>query len=440
MIDRQAARRVLEGNDRGGFTVPAAGLYPYQWLWDSAFAALGWAHVSEERAWQELQSLLAAQWESGMIPHIVFHGRESTYFPGPSVWGVTTNPPSTGITQPPVLATVVRALYERSRDRALARRVVQAMLPRLAAYHRWLYQARDPEGTGLVAILHPWESGMDNSPAWDEPLAQVPAERASWVMGERKDLLHVGREQRPTDDEYRRYIALVVAFREAGYDPGRLYAESPFCVADVGFNALLHRANHDLAALASDPGFEDDESCAVMQELERQSELQSRAFDGLWNEEAGLYASLDRRSGRALVVPTSAGLLPLFAGLPDRRRAERMAATLMHWGEAVRYLVPSTAPSSAYFEPRRYWRGPVWVHVNWMVWAGLRRYGFAELAERVRRDTFTLVERSGFREYYDPLTGSGLGGQGFSWSAALSLAWEADGSPPGAAGGSCGSA
>ena len=30
-------------NDRGGYTVPTEGLYPYQWNWDSAFVALGFA-------------------------------------------------------------------------------------------------------------------------------------------------------------------------------------------------------------------------------------------------------------------------------------------------------------------------------------------------------------------------------------------------------------
>lgn len=410
MIDREAAARVLEANDRGHFTVPTDTLYPHQWMWDSAFISLGWAVLREERAWIEIDSLLSAQWPDGMMPHIVFHPPGSAYFPGPSVWQSATDPPTTGITQPPVLATVVRQLYERGRDRGLAERMARAALPRLLAYHRWLYRARDPEGSGLVAILHPWESGMDNSPAWDTALARVPPERAAVVMGDRgqeravrSDLALVHPAQRPSNEEYRRYISLVIGFREASYNPDRLYWESPFCVVDVGFNALLHRANLDLAQLLKAVGQEPHE---VAVWIDRGRE----AFDRLWDERAGIYLSLDRRSGRLIEVPTSAGFLPLFAALPDPDRAGRLAATLETWGRAVRFLVPSVEPTHPAFDSLRYWRGPVWVQVNWMLWQGLRRYGFVDLAARLQADTFALVEGHGFREYYDPWTGSGLGG------------------------------
>ncbi|WP_324670436.1 amylo-alpha-1,6-glucosidase [Geochorda subterranea] len=427
-MDREAARRVLEANDRGSFTVPADGLYPYQWLWDSAFAALGWACVDEVRAWQELRSLVAAQWPSGMLPHIVFHRPEPGYFPGPKVWGVARSPASTGITQPPVVATVARRLWERARDRRLADREASELLPHLVAYHRWLRRVRDPDDTGLVAILHPWESGMDNSPAWDEALSRVPDERAADVMGPagqegrvRRDVLHVEPDQRPSDLEYRRYVALVLTLRDHGYDSVRATAASPFRVADVGFNALLYRADLDLLGLAQALGRQEGDLEAMWEQVE----ASRRAIEGLWSEQAGLYLSRDLRTGRTIPLATSAGLLPLFAGIPSPQRAARMVATLEGWGERVRYLVPSADPAGPIFEPRRYWRGPVWIHVNWMVAAGLQSYGYDQLAERVRRDSLALIERSGFREYYDPLTGEGLGARAFTWSAALALDWTA---------------
>src|SRR3712207_6991915 len=45
--------------------------------------------------------------------------------------------------------------------------------PRLAAWHEYLYRERDPEEEGLVYIRHPWESGMDNSPMWDEIMLRL---------------------------------------------------------------------------------------------------------------------------------------------------------------------------------------------------------------------------------------------------------------------------
>jgi glycogen debranching enzyme len=84
--------------------------------------------------------------------------------------------------------------------------------------------------------------------------------------------------------------------------------------------------------------------------------------------------------------------------------------------------VPTTDPGEPSFDPIRYWRGPVWVLVNWLVAQGLVASGDAARAETIRVATRALVEQ-GFSEYYDPRNAQGIGGQGFSWSAALTLAW-----------------
>ena len=168
------AKSTLIKNDLGGYTVPTHGLYPFQWNWDSAIVALGWLTFDETRAWEEVTSLLSAQWENGMVPHIVFHKASQTYFPGPDVWGSQNDIASTSISQPPVLATVVRKLFEEGKDKSLAMRMAQQVVPALVRYHLWWYRCRDPQNTGLVVSYHPWESGMDNSPSWDNALAAVP--------------------------------------------------------------------------------------------------------------------------------------------------------------------------------------------------------------------------------------------------------------------------
>src|SRR5689334_11905777 len=87
-----SARNVLRRNDRGGYTVPTDRLYPYQWNWDSAFAAMGFATFDEPRAWIEIHHLLKGQWDDGLVPHIVFHHPSPDYFPGPEAWGVQRTP------------------------------------------------------------------------------------------------------------------------------------------------------------------------------------------------------------------------------------------------------------------------------------------------------------------------------------------------------------
>ena len=88
------ARAILRGNDRGGYCVPTARLYPFQWNWHFTFVAMGWGTFDEARAWQEITSLLKGQWEDGLIPQIVFHAPSDDYFPGPDVWGITRTPPT----------------------------------------------------------------------------------------------------------------------------------------------------------------------------------------------------------------------------------------------------------------------------------------------------------------------------------------------------------
>lgn len=95
-----AAIDILKENDRGTYTVPTKGLYPFQWNWDSCLTALGQRHFDESRAWTEIETLFANQWPDGMVPHIVFHKPDDGYFPGPDVWATRRardQPPPCGL-------------------------------------------------------------------------------------------------------------------------------------------------------------------------------------------------------------------------------------------------------------------------------------------------------------------------------------------------------
>lgn len=412
----EAARAILRANDRNGYTVPTDRLYPFQWNWDSAFVALGWATFDEDRAWREIERLLEGQWADGMVPHIVFHAPSDDYFPGPAVWGTRHRPATSGITQPPILATAVRRLREHARNAADADDRAAALYPRLLALHGWWARARDPQGSGLVAILHPWESGMDNSPAWDAALARVPASSTTPIR--RRDTHHIDAAMRPQDDDYRRYIGLVDLFRSLRWEPEALWAQAPFKVADIGINAVLHRAESDLLALAGRFGGAADQA-----DITRRLERRRQAAGALWNAAAGVFESVDLIARESIPVATSAGFLPLFAGLADEAQARRMADELERWAGAVAYLVPSLSPFDPRFDAKRYWRGPVWAVVNRLIAEGLAEYGRNDLAARIHGHTRALLQHGGFAEYFDPMTGGGLGGDRFSWTAATALSW-----------------
>ena len=71
--------------------------------------------------------------------------------------------------------------------------------------------------------------------------------------------------------------------------------------------------------------------------------------------------------------------------------------------------IPGTDLTDPYFSHLTYWRDPVWVNTNWMIWLGLLKYGYRETAEQIRQGILELVANHGFRKYYDPFTGEGLG-------------------------------
>src|SRR5690606_10181757 len=108
-----AAAAVLDSSWTGRHTVPATGLYPHQWSWDSAFVAIGARHREPARARSELVTLLDAQWSDGRVPQIVYDvDRDDDYAPGADFWEAASTRPgaapsgvaTSGLVQPPVHA------------------------------------------------------------------------------------------------------------------------------------------------------------------------------------------------------------------------------------------------------------------------------------------------------------------------------------------------
>ena len=71
------------------------------------------------------------------------------------------------------------------------------------------------------------------------------------------------------------------------------------------------------------------------------------------------------------------------------------------------------------FDSKNYWRGPVWINVNWMLSQGMRSYGYREKSDAMKKDMIQLPVRFGFHEYFDSITGQGYGSDGFGWTSAL---------------------
>jgi hypothetical protein len=327
-----------------------------------------------------------------------------------------------------VHAIAVLRIWEAARredEKALAEATdfLREIYPRLFAWHRYLATFRDPERSGLITIYHPWASGTDNSPRWDDALAAIEVgEMASYP---RFDLQHLDDpSERPASAEYDRYLWLVKLIKRAGCDERAIYRSHPFLVKDVLFSAVLVAANEALLEIAEVVEAPDEERDL----LEGWAGRGRRGLKECWDEKLGLCLDYDLRADKPLRARTVAGFAPLIAG---RQSPERLAALLgeldssafaghpeMRWP-----LPPSTSPKESGFHPRSYWRGPVWPVANWLLWWSLIRAGEPERAARIRLASLDQIAEGGFAEYFEPFTGEPLGSNSQSWTAAVVLDW-----------------
>ncbi|MFQ5732770.1 MAG: trehalase family glycosidase [Planctomycetaceae bacterium] len=421
----EQARRVLRGNQFDGRTRASRRLYPHQWNWDTGFIARGYLHFDAEQAYREIRSLFAAQWSDGFLPHIVFSPNARNHFPGPDYWraersrrvpdGVLTS----GISQPPVHATMIAAALELDPDRERAARFLAVVYPKLKSLHDFFFAHRDPRREGLVTVVHPWESGIDNAPLWDEALARITS-TSPWsqqMQTQYDELAHRG--ERPPRTYIAKYSYIVENLFRHDYDWAAILSDHPFQVQDILFNAMLCRAERDLATIAAAIGAD------PAPHRERAGQVARAMNAKLWNDAEQTYDSFDVVSGRHLRRETVFSYIPLYAGCCDADKAARVVARLRTrcfcMADRNCVAVPSYDMCQADYDGEFYWRGPVWFNINWMLAKGLRRHGQQEQADWIETSLLRLAIRRGFYEYYSPETGEGLGASDFSWTAALFL-------------------
>jgi len=430
VLDRlsDGAREVLDGSWIGASTLPSRTLYPHQWSWDSAFMAIGRSWYDEAKAQQELRSLFRAQWADGRVPHIVFNPAvaEDAYFPGPAFWESSKRSAqaprdveTSGITQPSIHARAALEMHRHARDIEASKAFLAWIYPRLAASHAYLDGPRTVVGSSLPVIMHPWESGLDNSPAWDRDLAEMVIPPGSIPPYQRHDLDHSNPADRPTQAAYDAFVFLAARYRQSGYDDARLLEDVPFLVAGPLFNAIHLWSTHALVEIAEIVGAD------AAPHREAATRIHQALLDELWDPETSRFGALDVVRGERSVEDTIVSFAPLLdPDLPSAQLASIMAdlrSASFHPDRPDGYVVPSFDLKAEGFDERRYWRGPVWINTNWLLWNGLVQHGQADEADAILLSSLGLVAESGFHEYFDPFGGEGFGTDGFGWTAALTL-------------------
>ncbi len=319
------------------------------WQWDAYFHALAYRHVDQKLAENQLRVLLDHQREDGMIPDAVHDEGVVTQV------GTPSNAQETEVTKPPLVAWAAWKLYTTSGNRDFLDEVYEP----IERWNRWWFEHNDSDGDGVIQYNHPYSSGADDNPLWDEG---VPV-------------------------------------------------ESP------DLNTYLVLQAEALARIAEVLGLTQD---AARWSASAQ-DLTSRMIEHFWDERAGVFwATIEHRRIPTL---TPFNLYPLVTGRLTPEMAERVVAHLINPDEFwTNYPIPTVARSDPKYEPDRYWRGPTWVNINYLFIEGLVRSGYPDLARELRDKTLDLMLRhKDIYEYYNPETSEPprTAATLFGWSSAI---------------------
>jgi hypothetical protein len=317
---------------------------------------------------------LEAARQDGFIGHTIFWGE-----PVDRVRSLFYNVRSrrdfmTGTIQPPLLAWAWRLVVGNP-----------ALEPEIVRHHDWMESERAIDGDGLIWVIQPDESGLDASPKFDSAFGW----RADGMPG---------------------FPLLVRRNRRLDFDIRKVASAGGPIVCGTTTNVL-----HGLSRIA----------------LGRPS-MTPRIVERLYDERRGLFRQVVRKKGEETTAPgqavTWSALSPL--ALPDLPEDIGRRLVEEHLVNPKRFWLPVPPPSvsaeDTHFSRRdrllflrRYWRGPTWINAAWLLWLGLVRLGYTDLADEMSQRLGRAVRLAGLREYYDPYTGHGMGARDFSWSALI---------------------
>jgi alpha,alpha-trehalase len=391
----QKAADLLEGNriymDGHSYTGPSLDTsdfgrkdYANQFSWDSCFHAIIWRWIDPQQAQEELLSLASRQVkdgpDAGMIPHCNYWRNDGGW-----LW---SQPERSSITHPPLFAVAANLVFAHSHDREFLAEIYE----KVKSYHNWFDRRRDPDNDGLVCIIHPWEAGGDAPPRWDS------------FLGLDTYTPEAGRAAR---------IQMVAELVRHNYDPVLLAEYGGFHVESLEINGIRAADMEAMAKIAETLGKpEDSASWLARAERVREGFRSRMIVDSLPYDLAGL-------DEKPILQANAGQFVTLFGGLPTSEQAEQLVLQLQKANFWTSFPVTNTPTDSPSYAPEHYWRGNVWPCLNWLIYQGLRRYGYHDLADELASRSFALLKQSGFWEYYHPETGQGLGGHSFSWAAVM---------------------
>ncbi len=400
------ARRVLASNRRTGvsgwegrrydFVCPSPAVYPFQWLWDSAFHSIALLHVDPALSRQEIRCLLQGVRPDGFFPHMLLW-EQGAHQKALAEYSIRlAHPYYTAVTQPPVLARAIERIHQATGDAGFVREVFAPTL----RFFDWLAAVRDPDADGLVAIIQPDESGLDASPKFDRLMRVVWDPPGQTMPSLRRNMQRLFDAYAPVKDA------------------SRLPHLDVFVWEEVMFNTIYADGLMSLSRLAPFAGRPEEAPTLRARALKVINALQEKC----WDEKAGVFWDLAGAAEERVRTLTFSCLFPLAlpeldSGIAKRLIEEHLLNEKEFW---LPFPIPSVAATEPSFDPSwqsgAVWRGPSWVNVNWYLYWGLKAHGRGELASELARRSFAMVGRGGIREFFNPYTAEGYGAPDFGWT------------------------
>ena len=384
------------------YTKPSLKPYASQYFWDTCFHSFIFTALDEvDMATNHIKSLFSLQEEDGFVGHIIYWNKilpnriTDIFQSRPSLGMKLFRTHSSAMIQPPIVAQAVQNIYNRTHDLNFLREIY----PKLKKYFTWLAANRDFEGEGLLSIISPFESGMDWKPSFDEVVGFEHG-KANWklflkmVNVDLKNFIH-------------------------NYDLKAIYKKGYFIVKETGFNTIYIqnlRIMAELGKLAGDP--ESDRYGFLAKKVLK------RLMEVMYDKEDEAFYDVYGKDYKKIKVLTPTIFYPVVIdGLPEGLRKKVIDRHLFNKDEfEASFPIPSVAKNDPSFNPEQsvyIWRGPSWIVFNWFIYHFLKDSGYEKEANLLIGCIRTLIEKSGFREYYNPFTGEGYGATEFTWTGLI---------------------
>jgi glycogen debranching enzyme len=186
-----------------------------------------------------------------------------------------------------------------------------------------------------------------------------------------------------------------------------------FNVVDIGFNSIFLKASKDLLEIAKlyNLNFKD---------LNKKIFKTESSLLKMYNKKKNIFYSYDLKNKFFINIPSISNYFILFADLNDKKVNKKIIESLKKYNQKEKYIFSSIKPDHKSFEEKRYWRGPVWINTNWIIYQSLKNKDKV-YAKKIKDKTIKLIEEKNFFEYYSCKNAETLGANNFSWSSALYL-------------------